>query len=171
MSKFKDKLEDIKFEVECFVERIWLPIKRIPMIIKANIDMIYNFNKHHWYYDWDFEYLYSMIIWKLNRIRNCIRDNDIIVDSNKVYDEITEAMEQWKIYEDPESATTKPSWMEEELEEAMRKGDYMRVLNANLTEEQLKEEKEYYTNYYKTEQEAWDKFHDILKNKAQGWWD
>ena len=167
----KDKVEDALLNVECFVDNIVRPIRRFPKIIKANIEMLYAFNKGGWYNDWDYDFLYEMIIWKLDRIRSCIRDNDIIVEADKVYNEITEALEQWKIYKDPESVMTKPKWMEERLEEAMRKGNYEGVLNPDLTEEQLNEEKEYYTNFYKTEQKAWNKFHDLLKKHAQGWWD
>lgn len=167
----KDKVEDAIITWEVWVDKIWIPIKRLPRIIRANIEMLYNFNKHGWYNDWDYDFLYEMIVWKLDKIRNCIRDNDIIVESDKVYNEITEALKQWEIYKNPELATERPKWMEERLEEAMRKGDYMSVLNADLTEEQLAEEKDYYTNFYKVEQKAWNKFHDILKKKAQGWWD
>ena len=51
------------------------------------------------------------------------------------------------------------------------------LLNRDVLDDILKnkqnsqEEVNYYKQLYTTEQNAWDKFHDILKSKGQSWWD
>ena len=163
-----DKLEDLEIWFDVHVLDKLRFIKRIPMIIKANCEMLYAFNKGNWYFDWDYDFLYEMIYWKLDRIRNRIKEDDILEETDRVYDEITEALKQLEIYYNPNIVVKEPEWIEERFRARI---DDPNFALPKRTKEQEEEEMNYYKEFHAVQQQAWDKFHDLLKKHAQGWWD
>ena len=106
------------------------------LILKEKITGCYEYFKFIWqkdiYRDWDYEYLYNLIAFKLDRM------SQIFSTSSEHYQEIQEALKALEEFKDP---------------------IYNSYYCADVKERLHKRK------------EAWNKFHEILKEHAQEWWD
>jgi hypothetical protein len=96
--------------------------------------------QHDIYREWDFMYLYSLIQFKLKRMALQLRKDDFVADSHDRYMEILQALAYLHIYEHIEDENYDHN-------------------NVDIIKEM-----------YKQQQDAWNGFHDILKEHAQKWW-
>lgn len=149
--------EDLKFslyslfsDIRRFIRNIFIGIKNIieyaPIIYQDR--------------DWDYQYLLYLMKFKLKRIRKCIKDDNIIVDAQKVSEEIQIAIE--KIDELEKS---------DELYEDASQLLLQQIKNTN--DKDLKEEliKQYYIGLYKFEEEQWSSLWTYIYYNMQKWWD
>lgn len=97
--------------------------------------------KNNSYREWDFCYLYDLMEFKLNRMSLLLRDHAYAMDHEERYKEIQKALAYYHVYKNIED------------------GHYDR------------ENIEIIKDIYIKQQEAWDLFHDTLKEYGQGWWD
>lgn len=107
--------------------------------IKEKITGCYEYFKFIWqndiYRDWDYEYLYNLIAFKLDRMSQIFGDSST---PSEHYQEIQEALKALEEFKD----TIYNSYYYADVKERLHK-----------------------------RKEAWNKFHDILKEHAQEWWD
>lgn len=97
--------------------------------------------KSNCYRDWDWEYLYMLIEFKLKRMEKLIRTEGVCMDREEKANEIQEALDILKMYNDFD-----------------RFGAYITDVDSYIKFEEKKEE-------------FWRKFHNILRDKAKRWWD
>jgi hypothetical protein len=96
--------------------------------------------KNHAYREWDYAYLYDLMQFKLERMALQLKKDTFVADSNERYEEILKALAYLHIY----------NHVEDE--------DYDHN-NVDMIREM-----------YKQQQDAWNGFHDTLKEHAQKWW-
>ena len=124
------------------IENKLLEIKHIKEKIIGTWDYLCFMWTHNTYREWDYGYLYDLIAFKLNRISLSLRDYGNAVDHEVRYEEIQKALAYYSFFKNIEY------------------GDY----DHDGSIEAIKD-------LYKQQQEAWDLFHDTLKEHGQGWWD
>lgn len=104
--------------------------------LKEKITGCYEYFKFIWqkdiYRDWDYEYLYNLIAFKLDRM------SQIFPTSSEQCQDIQEALKALEEFKD----TIYSSYYYADVKERLHK-----------------------------RKEAWNKFHEILKEHAQEWWD
>lgn len=141
---YKDKLEDAYYE--SFLYDISCFFRNLPVIIKANISLLLFFNKNKCYFDWDYDFLYDLISWKLEQIKENMEGVEVAGTGdrrNLISDEIQCVLDCLTLYRDPEITSSE----------------------SDTTAD------EYYRRLYEVEEDCWNDFHDLLKDKARGWWD
>lgn len=97
------------------------------------------------YHEWDYDYLYQLMDFKLRRMAVQLRKDNFVVGSDDRYNEILEALTLLTKYRD----------IEDYVSPATKGGDYSRISAIEMLDEK---------------QQAWNDFHNILRDKAQGWW-
>ena len=95
------------------------------------------------YREWDYAYLYDLLEFKLRRMKNQLGKDDFVVGYESTVKEIQDALDQLDLYNAVEDCTYND-------------------LNTRDVDSVKKS--------YEVQQEAWDKFHEILKQNAQKWW-
>ena len=94
---------------------------------------------HDIYREWDYEYLYSFIRFKLERMGNQLLQDSFVEGHRERYEEIQDALACLDAWTGIEG------------------------MGNNVSVDHIRE-------MYAEKQKAWERFHDILKDKAQGWW-
>ena len=106
----------------------------------GTLEYAYFIWKHDCYREWDYWYLYQLIQFKLERMAMQLKKDDLVLESEDRYNEVLKALAYLHIYEHIED------------------GDYDHT-NVDMIREM-----------YKQQQDAWNGFHDTLKEHAQKWW-
>ena len=148
-----------------FLRRLWKALRIIPVIWQDE--------------DWDFDYLLDLIKWKLENMKKYFGEYDYLEDHAKVAQEIEEVIKNIDDYEDHITAYQKENSIPVEtiyVSVPVENGCHRLMEIDKDTEKPLTEEQEekignYYKYLYKFQQEKWEKIWDIVKDKAQGWWD
>lgn len=169
-------VEEVKNLVEAvdywFHENILLPIRRTYDIIEANLSLLYFVNKEQLWWDWDYNFGYELMVWKLKRLKKRLAKDNIVAETDKICKEIEKAIYYWNLCNNPEIEVPRPQWMEDAMNKALEENNIIEyVCNRTLTPEQEQEEKEYYFKLAEVEEKGWKKFHETLKKYARGWWD
>lgn len=92
------------------------------------------------YREWDYDYLYSLIEFKLKRMAIQLHKDNFVVDSEERVKEINKALSCLNIYR--------------------------RLMSSNYQLNGI----DYVRELHKQQQDAWRGFHDTLKEHGQGWW-
>ena len=124
------------------IENKFSEIRRIKEKIAGTWDYLCFMWANDTYREWDYGYLYDLIAFKLNRMSLSLRDYGNAVDHEVRYEEIQKALAYYSFFSNIEE------------------GDY----DHDGSIEVIKD-------LYRQQQEAWDLFHDTLKEYGQGWWD
>jgi len=124
------------------IENKFSEIRRIKEKIAGTWDYLCFMWANDTYREWDYGYLYDLIAFKLNRMSLSLRDYGNAVDHEVRYEEIQKALAYYSFFSNIEE------------------GDY----DHDGSIEVIKD-------LYRQQQEAWNLFHDTLKEYGQGWWD
>ena len=108
--------------------------------VKGTLEYAYFIWKHDCYREWDYWYLYQLMQFKLERMAVQLRKDDFVADSEDRYNEILKSLAYLHIYEHIEDDDNDHN-------------------NIDVVRE-----------LYKQQQDAWNGFHDTLKEHAQKWW-
>lgn len=148
--EFKYSLCSYFSDIRIFLRNIFIGIKNIieytPIIYQDR--------------DWDYQYLLYLMKFKLKRIRKCIKDDNIIVDAQKVSEEIQIAIEKIDELEKSDELYENASQL---LLQQIKDTD-----NKDLKEELIKQ---YYIGLYKFEEEQWLSLWTHIYYNMQKWWD
>ena len=120
--------------------------------------------------DWDHAYIIDILVYKLERMRDCILRNAIIEDAQKVADEIDECVRRLK-------ATIDTNWADKERDAFHAKYnlseasiiDFFGFLDANP-----KIKKEFNAinkRGYKAEEKQFQEAFNYLRDHIRNWWD
>ena len=136
----KEKMEELWAKFRGYVTHNPFGIRSFFEKVKGTLDYAYFIWKHDCYREWDYWYLYQLMQFKLERMAIQLRKDDFVADSEDRYNEILKSLAYLHIYEHIED------------------GDYDHN-NVDIVREM-----------YKQQQDAWNGFHDTLKEHAQKWW-
>ena len=136
----KEKMEEIWEDFRGYITHNPFGIRSFFEKVKGTLEYAYFIWKHDCYREWDYWYLYQLMQFKLERMAIQLRKDDFVTDSENRYNEILKALAYLHIYEHIED------------------GDYDHN-NVDVVREM-----------YKQQQDAWNGFHDTLKEHAQKWW-
>lgn len=136
----KEKMEEIWEDFRGYITHNPFGIRSFFEKVKGTLEYAYFIWKHDSYREWDYWYLYQLMQFKLERMALQLKKDDFVVDSKDHYNEILKALAYLHIYEHIET------------------GDYDHN-NVDVVREM-----------YKQQQDAWNGFHDTLKEHAQKWW-
>lgn len=149
---------------------MWVIIRSIPRKIKKIIQYIPILWKDE---DWDWEYILTLLIYKLKRTRLCILNNEIIESYQIVHDEILEVEKLFeKVIED--------NYYSDEIQKLHEKWGELDILNimkySNVkNEEDEKRCSNEFSKVYKKQQEGslqdLKKAFELVNEKIRGWWD
>lgn len=138
LTKVLEKISDLYYvinsEIEFQVERIigcW--------------DYLRFIWTHNSYREWDYDYMYELMMFKLERMAKQLRNDTFVERSEDTYNQIMETLNYYKMYQNIEAGETDCL----ECFEDIRTGYAWRVANA---------------------QKMWDKFHDSLRDNSRYWW-
>lgn len=99
---------------------------------------------HNSYREWDYEYLYEFMVFKLERMAEQLKKDDFVEGSEETYKQIIQTLNYYQVYMDIETGeTTKLPCSDEQLSYAK--------LSAYQTL-------------------MWNKFHDSLRDNSRRWW-
>lgn len=132
--------------------------------------------------DWDFEYLLLLLRFKLNKIKDCIHENDIIVkhEQREIFIGINQAMNHIDNYLNSDEAfeeyAPKMPFEASFKTEKNNEGCYnLIILNKQIQKPLTKEEDELYNKYLidkiNFQQKEWELIFDTIKQEGQKWWD
>lgn len=138
--KLIEKIEEIWKDFIGYITYNPFGIRAFFEKVKGTIEYAYFIWKHDCYREWDYWYFYQLVQFKLERMALQLKKDDFVVDSKDRYNEILKALAYLHIYEHIET------------------GDYDHN-NVDVVREM-----------YKQQQDAWNGFHDTLKEHAQKWW-
>ena len=136
----KERMEEIWEDFRRYITHNPFGIRSFFEKVKGTLEYAYFIWKHDCYREWDYWYLYQLMQFKLERMAVQLREDDFVADSEDRYNEILKALAYLHIYEHIED------------------GDYDHN-NVDVVREM-----------YKQQQDAWNGFHDTLKEHAQKWW-
>ena len=136
----KEKMEEIWEDFRGYINHNPFGIRSFFEKVKGTLEYAYFIWKHDCYREWDYWYLYQLVQFKLERMAIQLRKDDFVADSEDRYNEVLKALAYLHIYEHIED------------------GDYDHN-NVDIVREM-----------YKQQQDAWNGFHDTLKEHAQKWW-
>ena len=136
----KERMEEIWEDSRGYITHNPFGIRSFFEKVKGTLEYAYFIWKHNCYREWDYWYLYQLVQFKLERMAVQLRKDDFVADSEDRYNEILKALAYLHIYEHIED------------------GDYDHN-NVDVVREM-----------YKQQQDAWNGFHDTLKEHAQKWW-
>ena len=136
----KERMEEIWEDFRGYITHNPLGIRSFFEKVKGTLEYAYFIWKHDCYREWDYWYLYQLMQFKLERMAVQLRKDDFVADSEDRYNEILKSLAYLHIYEHIED------------------GDYDHN-NVDVVREM-----------YKQQQDAWNGFHDTLKEHAQKWW-
>ena len=136
----KERMEEIWEDFRGCITHNPFGIRSFFEKVKGTLEYAYFIWKHDCYREWDYWYLYQLIQFKMERMAVQLRKDDFVADSEDRYNEILKALAYLHIYEHIED------------------GDYDHN-NVDVVREM-----------YKQQQDAWNGFHDTLKEHAQKWW-
>lgn len=136
----KEKMEEIWEDFRGYITYNPFGIRSFFEKVKGTLEYTYFIWKHDCYREWDYWYLYQLMQFKLERMAVQLRKDDFVADSENRYNEILKTLAYLHIYE--------------HIEEC----DYDHN-NVDIVKE-----------IYKQQQDAWNGFHDTLKEHAQKWW-
>lgn len=103
--------------------------------------------------DWDFEYIFPILRKKVDRVGKCIKNNNIILNSENVYQETRDLLQAIDNYSNCDKLYTS---IYDEPEK------YEKFFNS---------EREYFIKMQEFEIDRWNEIWDMLKKKGLGWWD
>ena len=136
----KEKMKEIWEDFRGYITHNPFGIRSFFEKVKGTLEYTYFIWKHDCYREWDYWYLYQLVQFKLERMAVQLRKDDFVADSEDRYNEILKSLAYLHIYEHIED------------------GDYDHN-NVDIVREM-----------YKQQQDAWNGFHDTLKEHAQKWW-
>ena len=136
----KERMEEIWEDFRGYITHNPFGIRSFFEKVKGTLEYAYFIWKHDCYREWDYWYLYQLMQFKLERMAIQLRKDDFVADSEDRYNEILKSLAYLHIYEHIED------------------GDYDHN-NVDVVREM-----------YKQQQDAWNGFHDTLKEYAQKWW-
>lgn len=136
----KEKMKEIWEDFRGYITHNPFGIRSFFEKVKGTLEYAYFIWKHDCYREWDYWYLYQLVQFKLERMAVQLRKDDFVADSEDRYNEILKSLAYLHIYEHIED------------------GDYDHN-NVDVVREM-----------YKQQQDAWNGFHDTLKEHAQKWW-
>ena len=136
----KERMEEIWEDFRGYITHNPFGIRSFFEKVKGTLEYAYFIWKHDCYREWDYWYLYQLMQFKLERMAIQLRKDDFVADSEDRYNEILKSLAYLHIYEHIED------------------GDYDHN-NVDIVREM-----------YKQQQDAWNGFHDTLKEHAQKWW-
>ena len=136
----KERMEEIWEDFRGYITYNPFGIRSFFEKVKGTLEYAYFIWKHDCYREWDYWYLYQLMQFKLERMAVQLRKDDFVADSEDRYNEILKSLAYLHIYEHIED------------------GDYDHN-NVDVVREM-----------YKQQQDAWNGFHDTLKEHAQKWW-
>jgi len=140
MNKVVAKINEVREHISDFCIYDMFGFRRLYEKITGTFAYLIFIWKHDIYREWDFWYLYQLIQFKLERMATQLKEDDFVIDSEERFNEIVKALAYLHIYEHSED------------------GDYDHN-NIDMVREM-----------YKQQQDAWNGFHDTLKEHAQKWW-
>jgi hypothetical protein len=140
MGQVVEKIKEVWTNIIDFCTYDMFGLRRLFEKITGTWDYLVFLWKNDIYREWDFWYLYQLMQFKLERMAIQLKEDDFVEDSETRYEEILKALAFLHIYEHIED------------------GDYDRG-NVDSVREM-----------YKQQQDAWNGFHDTLKENAQKWW-
>lgn len=138
--KVVEKIKEVWENITDFCTYDMFGFRRIYEKVTGTWDYIVFLWKNDIYREWDFWYLYQLMQFKLERMAIQLRKDNFVADSEDRYEEILKALAYLHIYEHIED------------------GDYDHN-NVDAIREM-----------YKQQQDAWNGFHDTLKEHGQKWW-
>lgn len=132
--------------------------------------------------DWDFEYLLLLLRFKLNKIKDCIHKNDIIVkhEQREIFIGINQTIRHIDNYLNSDEAfeeyVEKTPFEVEFKTEKNNEGYYNLItLNKQTQKPLTKEQDEIYNKYLidknNFQQKEWKLIFDTIKQEGQKWWD
>ena len=136
----KERMEEIWEDFRGYITHNPFGIRSFFEKVKGTLEYAYFIWKHDCYREWDYWYLYQLMQFKLDRMAVQLRKDDFVADSEDRYNEILKSLAYLHIYEHIED------------------GDYDHN-NVDIVREM-----------YKQQQDAWNGFHDTLKEHVQKWW-
>ena len=140
MGQVVEKIKEVWTNIIDFCTYDMFGLHRLFEKITGTWDYLVFLWKNDIYREWDFWYLYQLMQFKLERMAIQLKKDNFVEDSETRYEEILKALAFLHIYEHIED------------------GDYDRG-NVDSVREM-----------YKQQQDAWNGFHDTLKENAQKWW-
>ena len=136
----KEKMEEIWEDFRGYITYNPFGIRSFFEKVKGTLEYAYFIWKHDCYREWDYWYLYQLMQFKLERMAIQLRKDDFVADSEDHYNEILKSLAYLHIYEHIEDDDNDHN-------------------NIDVVRE-----------LYKQQQDAWNGFHDTLKEHAQKWW-
>lgn len=161
-------------------------IQRLYYSLKYNISYFFHWLVKSFQYsiflwgdrDWDYSFIYAILRFKLKRVRDCIKSNDIIVGANRVAKEIDVAIKLIdKIQEGPYSYLKKER---KALEKKWGPTGFKNEDNSwgPLRKFNKKQEKQYYkewSTFYRKQDKLYEadiaKLFAHLRDNINKWWD
>lgn len=138
--KLIEKIKDACENIRDYIIYDCFGLRRIYEKVTGTFSYFMFIWKHDCYREWDYWYLYQLIRFKLERMALQLKKDDFVLESEDRYNEVLKALAYLHIYEHIED------------------GDYDHT-NVDMIREM-----------YKQQQDAWNGFHDTLKEHAQKWW-
>lgn len=156
------------FKIKKFINKIVKICKYLPILWKDE--------------DWDYEFILILLKHKLQRTRDCIDNNKIIIDEercavckqiNQTLDHINNYLEADEAYDRIKGALP---FETDVVSTPTENGCCRLTVVSKETYEKLNEEKErdyrdYLLDKNKFEQEEWEAIWDTIKEHGQSWWD
>ena len=134
--------------------------------------------------DWDYDYLLLLLEYKLNRIKKCIRKNNIIVESeiSQIETSIDKTLDAINKYDnyielfpmiDPEEMYCVEHYWKLNPDRNTYSLAYMFVDGKDVPEDHefYKYDKKYINRLYKWQQACWNRIWNTIRDSAQSWWD
>ena len=149
--------EDIIVSLCAFYDKIKSHLRSFIIGVKNIVEYIPIIYKDR---DWDYEFILDIVKYKLERTRDRIKEDNIIVDTDKIVEEINTQIKLIDNYRN-----------NNELYELSHQSLVKKIANAKTQENKDKYIKQYYTNMYKEEDRAWCKIFDYMKEHMRAWWD
>ena len=157
---------------------IKMRIRRIISKIKKIIDYIPILWNDE---DWDFEYLLLLLRFKLDKIKDCIHKNDIIVkhEQREIFIGINQAIQHIDNYCNDNAFSDYAGKLPFEIDFKSEKNNdgYYNLITLNkqtqkpLTQEENELYDEYLINKINFQQKEWELIFDTIKQEGQKWWD
>lgn len=174
MEKFKEKLEDIWYDISYFypnkIRDFWLGIKRFFRNLKRYRYILWKDN------DFDYGYLDEIVLLKLKFMANYFRTSRIAVGTERWYEEILWAIRLGEIYSEKEDFGYNSNGEIIYYYPGYVNTKNIKKFMPKLTDENLKriDEDENFGKLVKTElrkRKARHLFFRLLRDYEENWWD
>lgn len=161
-------------------------IQRFYYTIKNNISYFFHWLAKSFQYsiflwgdrDWDYYFIFKLLQYKLKRVRDCIKDNDIVVASNRIAKEIDFAVKLIdKIqkgscsYLPKEYRALKKKWGKTGFIEETKAWGYLKPLSKKDEVQAHKEWVKFYRKQDKLYKDDVAKLFAHIRDKIHYWWD